>query len=181
VARRQPAKLAAMEAHYETRAEVPLKLVPGIEIPYGLSLLAFHDPHAIVQGLDSVPRDEWPNVPLVHLSFKVMVALGTYMALVGLWAGWLALRRRDLTSRRPFLWAVAIAAPCGFVATEAGWMVTELGRQPWVIYGVLKTADAVTPMPGLIVPFTAITLLYCALGAIVGWLLYRQIIRSPQA
>jgi len=181
VARRQPAKLAAMEAHYETRAGAPLKLVAGIEIPYGLSLLAFHDPHAVVQGLDSVPRDEWPNVSLVHLSFNVMVALGTYMALVGLWAGWLALRKRDLTTRRRFLWAVAIAAPCGFVATEAGWMVTELGRQPWVIYGVLKTADAVTPMPGLIVPFTVITLLYCALGAIVGWLLYRQIIRSPQA
>jgi len=181
VARRQPAKLAAMEAHYETRAGAPLKLVAGIEIPYGLSLLAFHDPHAVVQGLDSVPRDEWPNVSLVHLSFNVMVALGTYMAIVGLWAGWLALRKRDLTTRRRFLWAVAIAAPCGFVATEAGWMVTELGRQPWVIYGVLKTADAVTPMPGLIVPFTVITLLYCALGAIVGWLLYRQIIRSPQA
>jgi cytochrome d ubiquinol oxidase subunit I len=180
VARRQPAKLAAMEAHYETRAGVPLKLVPGIEIPYGLSLLAFHDPHAVVQGLDSVPRDEWPNVPLVHLSFKVMVALGTYMALVGVWAGWLLLRRRDLTVRRRFLWAVAIAGPCGFIATEAGWMVTELGRQPWVIYGVLKTADAVTPMPGLIVPFTVITLLYCALGVIVGVVLYRQIIRSPQ-
>jgi len=180
VARRQPAKLAAMEAHYETRADAPLKVGPGIEIPYALSLLAFHDPHAVVQGLDSVPRDEWPNVPLVHLSFNVMVALGIYMAIVGLWAGWLAVRKRDLASRRPFLWAVAIAAPCGFVAIEAGWMVTELGRQPWVIYGVLKTADAVTPMPGLVVPFTAITLLYCGLGAIVAWLLYHQIIRSPQ-
>lgn len=180
VARRQPAKLAAMESHYETRAGAPLKLGLGIEIPYGLSLLAFHDPHAVVQGLDSVPREDWPNVPLVHLSFNVMVALGTYMALVALWAGWLALRRRDLTTRRAFLWAVAIAAPCGFIATEAGWMVTELGRQPWIIFGVLRTADAVTPMPGLIVPFTAITLLYCALGAIVGWLLYREIIRSRE-
>jgi len=180
VAQRQPAKLAAMEAHYETRAGAPLKVGLGIEIPYGLSLLAFHDPHAVVQGLDSVPREDWPNVPLVHLSFNVMVALGTYMALVALWAGWLALRKRDLPSRRPFLWAVAIAAPCGFIATEAGWMVTELGRQPWIIFGVLRTADAVTPMPGLVVPFTAITLLYCALGAIVGWLLSRQIIRSRE-
>ena len=180
VAQRQPAKLAAMESHYETRAGAPLKVGLGIEIPYGLSLLAFHDPHAVVQGLDSVPREDWPNVPLVHLSFNVMVALGTYMALVALWAGWLALRKRDLPSRRPFLWAVAIAAPCGFIATEAGWMVTELGRQPWIIFGVLRTADAVTPMPGLVVPFTAITLLYCALGAIVGWLLYRQIIQSRE-
>jgi cytochrome d ubiquinol oxidase subunit I len=180
VARQQPVKLAAMEALYETRAGAPLTFGPGIEIPYGLSLLAFHDPHAVVTGLDSVPRDEWPNVALVHLSFDVMVALGTYMALVGLWAGWLALRRRDLATRRRFLWAVAIAAPCGFIAIEAGWMVTELGRQPWVIFGVLRTADAVTPMPGLIVPFTAITLLYCALGVIVAWLLSRQIVRSPQ-
>src|SRR5882762_1164950 len=179
VARRQPVKLAAAEALYETRAGAPIKVGPGIEIPYALSLLAFHDPHAVVLGLDSVPRDEWPNVPLVHLSFDVMVALGTYMALVGLWAAWLALRKRDLTTRRRFLRAVAIAAPCGFIAIEAGWMVTELGRQPWVIFGVLKTADAVTPMPGLIVPFTAITLLYCGLAVIVGSLLYRQIVRSP--
>jgi cytochrome d ubiquinol oxidase subunit I len=168
-----------MEALYETRAGAPLKVGFGIEIPGALSLLAFRDPHAVVRGLDAVPRDEWPNVPLVHLSFQVMVALGSYLALVGLWAGWLAWRRKDLTTRRRFLWAVAIATPCGFIATEAGWMATELGRQPWVIVGVLKTADAVTPMPGLVVPFTAFTLLYCVLGAIVAWLLYRQIVRSP--
>jgi len=181
VARRQPVKLAAMESVYKTQAGAPFKVLPGVEIPYALSLLAFHDPTAVVQGLDSVPRDEWPNVGLVHSSFTVMVALGTYMAVVSLWAAWLALRKRDLASRRRFLWALVIAAPCGFIATEAGWMVTELGRQPWTIYGILKTADAVTPMPGLIVPFLAITLLYCVLGAIVGWLLYRQISRSPQA
>ena len=180
VARRQPVKLAAMEALYETRAGAPITIGPGVRIPYGLSLLAFHDPHAVVQGLDAVPREEWPNVALVHLSFNVMVALGTFMAVVGLWAGWLALRKRDFAARRRFLWAVALAAPCGFLAVEAGWMVTELGRQPWVIYGVLKTADAVTPMPGLIVPFTAITVLYCALAVIVTKLLTRQIVRSPQ-
>jgi cytochrome d ubiquinol oxidase subunit I len=181
VARHQPVKLAAMEALYETRAGAPLKIGFGVEIPYALSLLAFHDPQAVVRGLDAVPRDEWPNVPLVHLSFQVMVALGSYLALVGLWAGWLAWRRADLTARRRFLWAVAIATPCGFLATEAGWMATELGRQPWVIVGVLRTADAVTPMPGLVVPFTVFTLLYCVLGAIVAWLLYRQIVRSPHA
>jgi cytochrome d ubiquinol oxidase subunit I len=140
-------------------------------------LLAFHDPHAVVKGLDATPRDEWPNVPLVHLSFQVMVALGTYLALVGLWAGWLAWRKRDATAQRRFLWAVAIATPCGFIATEAGWMATELGRQPWVIFGVLKTAHAVTPMPGLVVTFTVFTLLYCVLGAVVTWLLYRQIVQ----
>jgi cytochrome d ubiquinol oxidase subunit I len=180
VARQQPVKLAAMEALYETRAGAPINFGPGIKIPYALSLLAFHDPHAVVQGLDAVPRDEWPNVSLVHLSFDVMVALGTYMALIGLWAGWLALRKRDIAMRRRFLWALAIAAPCGFLAVEAGWMVTELGRQPWVIFGVLKTADAVTPMPGLVVPFTVVTLLYCALGVIVAKVLARQIVRSPR-
>jgi cytochrome d ubiquinol oxidase subunit I len=89
----------------------------------------------------------------------------------------LALRKRDLTQRRRVLWALAIATPCGFIATEAGWMVTELGRQPWTIYGILKTADAVTPMPGLIVPFTAISLVYIALAALVARLLYRQIVQ----
>ncbi|HEY6090996.1 MAG TPA: cytochrome ubiquinol oxidase subunit I [Gemmatimonadales bacterium] len=179
VARRQPVKLAAMEALYATRAGAPLTFGP-VTVPRGLSLLAFHDPNATVQGLDAVPRDDWPNVRLVHLSFGVMVALGSYMALVGLWAGWLALRRRDLTTQRPFLWAVALATPFGFLAIEAGWMVTELGRQPWVIWGVLRTRDAVTPMPGLVVPFLTITILYCALAAIVGVVLYRQIIRSPR-
>src|SRR6266704_294477 len=75
--------------------------------------------------------------------------------------------------------AIALATPMGFIAVEAGWMVTELGRQPWVIYGVLRTRDAVTPMPGLIVPFLTFTLLYCCLGVIVCWLLYRQILRGP--
>jgi cytochrome d ubiquinol oxidase subunit I len=179
VARRQPVKLAAMEALYETQAGAPLRFGTGrgIEIPYALSLLAFHDPHAVVQGLDQVPRDEWPNVTLVHLSFDVMIALGTYLAIVGLWAGWLALRKRDLAARRRFLWAVALATPCGFMATEAGWMVTELGRQPWTIYGILRTADAVTPMPGLMVPFTLVTLVYITLALIVTRLLYRQIVQ----
>src|SRR5213596_3693875 len=166
VARHQPTKLAAAEALFETT--------------YGLSLLAFHDPRAEVKGLDVVPRDEWPNVPIVHFAFQLMVALGTYMALVALWAGWRGWRGKDLAHDRLLMRALALATPMGFIATEAGWVVTEVGRQPWVIYGVLKTADAVTPMPGLIVPFLTFTLLYCFLGAIVSWLLYRQIIRSPR-
>jgi cytochrome d ubiquinol oxidase subunit I len=169
IAAHQPVKLAAAEALFRTQAAAP----------YGLSLLAFHDPHAVVKGLDLVPESEWPNVPAVHLSFQVMVAVGTYLALVALWTGWLAWRRADLAHHRWLLRAIALATPLGFVAVEAGWMVTELGRQPWVIYGVLKTGDAVTPMPGLVVPFVTFTLLYCFLGVIVVWLLYRHIIRSP--
>jgi cytochrome d ubiquinol oxidase subunit I len=151
----------------------------AVEVPYGLSLLAFHDPRAVVKGLDLASPDDWPNVPAVHLSFQLMVALGTYLAVVGLWVGWLAWRRVDLAHQRWLMRAVTLATPLGFLAVEAGWMVTELGRQPWVIYGVLRTRDAVTPMPGLVVPFVVFTLLYCFLGVIVVWLLYRQILRSP--
>ena len=192
VARHQPAKLAAMESHFETAAGVPL-LIGGwpdmekrevryaIKIPYGLSLLAFHDPKAEVKGLDQFPREDWPNVPIVHTAFQIMVALGTYLALVSLWICWMALRRRDLAANRLLLWCIGAAAPMGFIAIEAGWTVTEVGRQPWTVYGILRTADAVTPMPGLIVPFILFTLLYCFLGIVVVWLLYRQIIRSPQS
>ena len=190
VAAHQPVKLAAAEALFRTQTGAPLTLGGwpdvargetrfAITIPYALSLLAFHDPHARVQGLDAVPLDLWPNVRLVHFSFDLMVALGTYLALVALWVGWLAWRRADFAHNRWLMRALALATPLGFIAVEAGWMVTELGRQPWVIYGVLKTADAVTPMPGLMVPFLTFTLLYCFLGVIVAWLLYRHIIRSP--
>ncbi len=191
VARLQPAKLAAMEAHFETSTRAPL-LVGGwpdmetgetryaIRIPGGLSFLAFGDFDAEVKGLRDFPRDEWPYVPIVHTAFQIMVALGTYLALVSLWAGWVAWRRREVSDERRLLVAIALAAPMGFIAIEAGWTVTEVGRQPWIIYGVMRTADAVTPMPGLVYPFAVFTVLYCFLGVIVGWLLYRQIIRSPR-
>ena len=133
----------------------------------------------MVKGLNEFPRRDWPNIPIVHAAFQIMVVLGTYLALVSLWAGWLRLRRSDLGGNRPLLWAVTVGAPLGFIAIEAGWTVTEVGRQPWIISGVLRTADAVTPMPGLVVPFLLFTVLYFFLGGIVAWLLYRQIIRSP--
>ncbi|HJR17268.1 MAG TPA: cytochrome ubiquinol oxidase subunit I [Gemmatimonadales bacterium] len=192
VAARQPVKLAAMEAHFETTAGAPLSIggLPdmatgqtryAIKIPYGLSLLAFHDPNAVVRGLQDFPREDWPNVTIVHIAFQIMVALGTYLALLSVWIAWRAFRRKDLCSSPWLLRAIALAAPMGFIAIEAGWTVTEVGRQPWVIQGVLRTADAVTPMPGLVVPFLLFTLLYCFLGVIVVWLLYRQIIRSPKS
>src|SRR5207244_12278977 len=116
--------------------------------------------------------------PAVYVSFRVKVAVGTYLALVALWAAWHAWRRADLAHNRWLLRAVALATPMGFVAVEAGWMVPELGRQPWVIYGVLKARDAVAPMPGLVVPFVTFTLLYCFLGLIAGWLRSRTFSRS---
>ncbi len=191
VAEYQPAKLAALESHFETGTRVPLVIGgwPDMEaretryalkIPGGLSFLAFHDIDAEVTGLDQFPREDWPNVPIVHTAFQLMVGLGTFMALIAVWAGVLALRRRDLCSNVWLLRALSLAAPMGFIAIEAGWTVTEVGRQPWILYGVLRTAEAVTPMPGLIVPFLGFTALYCLLGVIVAWLLYRQIIRSPR-
>jgi cytochrome bd ubiquinol oxidase subunit I len=190
VAEYQPAKLAAMESLFETRRGAPLLIggLPdierrevrfGIEIPYGLSLMAYHDPHAEVKGLDQVPREDWPHVTIVHLAFQTMVGLGSYMALLALWVAITALRRREISQNRTLLKAIMLAGPMGFLAIEAGWVVTEVGRQPWIITGVLKTAEAVTPMPGLIVTFTLITLLYLFLGSIVAWMLYSQIIRSP--
>ena len=132
-----------------------------------------------MKGLAAFPRENWPPVAVVHVAFQIMVALGTLMAAVSLWAAWLAWRKRTLAEERWLLRALVAAAPMGFVAIEAGWTVTEVGRQPWIIYGVMRTAEAVTPMPGLVVPFVTFTLLYVFLGVIVVWLLYRQILSTP--
>jgi cytochrome bd ubiquinol oxidase subunit I len=191
VARYQPTKLAAMEGQFTTEAAAPLRIGGwpdenarrtrwAIEIPGALSFLAYGSPRATVKGLEAFPRADWPPVAITHLSFQVMVALGTYLALVGVIVAWLALRKRDLVEHRWLMRAVIVGAPFGFIAVEAGWIVTEIGRQPWIIYNVLRTADAVTPMPGLIVPFLLFTLLYVFLGVIVAWLLYRQVLRSPR-
>ncbi len=178
VATTQPVKLAALEGQWETVRGAPLRVGGwpdaareetrwALEIPHGLSLLAYHDPDARVQGLRDVARADRPPVAVVHLAFQVMVALGSAMALVALAAGWAALRRGQVHERRWLLLALAVVAPFGYLATEAGWIVTEVGRQPWVVQGLMRTEDAVTPMPGLIVPMLLFTLLYLFLGAIV--------------
>ncbi len=184
VAEKQPAKLAAMEAHFETRACAPLLLggIPdetagevrfGLEIPCGLSLLVARDPDAVVTGLNDIPEDERPPVLPVHLAFQVMVGIGTFLAGLSLWAGWRLLRRRPLQASRPLLLALVAAGPLAFLAMQAGWVVTEVGRQPWIIYGVMRTAEAVTPVPGLVVPFTLFTALYVFLSVLVVVLLIR--------
>src|SRR5262245_47961004 len=191
LARYQPVKLAAMEGHFKTEAGAPLRIggIPdvdsattpySIEIPRGLSLLAFHDPKAVVKGLQDFPRDYWPPVAVVHIAFQVMVVAGSIMALVALWAAYLAWRRKALPDSRRFLRAVVAASPLGFIAIEAGWTVTEVGRQPWIIQGVMRTARAVTPMPGLKIPFITFTLIYIFLAAVVVWLLFRQVAESPR-
>jgi cytochrome d ubiquinol oxidase subunit I len=192
VASRQPVKFAAMEGHFRTRAGAPLTIggLPdeatmetrfGLEVPRGLSLLAHHDPDAVVVGLDRFPRADWPNVRAVHLGFQAMVGCG--FALLGLsaWAAALAWRRRGLPDSRGFLRAAVAAAPLGFVAIEAGWLVTEMGRQPWIIQGVMRTADAVTPMPGLVVPFATFTAVYVVLSVILVALLRRGFMETDPA
>jgi cytochrome bd ubiquinol oxidase subunit I len=191
LARYQPVKLAAMEGQFRTEQGAPLRIggMPdeksattphAIEIPYGLSLLAFRDPNAVVKGLEDFPRDVWPPVAIVHVAFQVMVAAGTAMALVALLGAYLAWRRKSLPDSRWYLRAVVAVSPLGFIAIEAGWTVTEVGRQPWIIHGVMRTAQALTPMPGLRVPFVTFTLIYIFLAAVVVWLLIRQVAESPR-
>jgi len=167
VARWQPVKLAAMESLLDTQRGAPLHLV-GIEIPRALSLLAFRDPDAEVQGLAAFPRDVWPPIAPVHVAFQLMVILGTLMALVCAWAAVTTLRRREIADHRRLLAALALLTPAGFIATEAGWVVTEVGRQPWIIGGIMRTGEAVTPMPGLAVPMIVFTLIYLGLAAVVA-------------
>jgi cytochrome d ubiquinol oxidase subunit I len=200
VARNQPEKLAALEGQFHTQTAAPLRIggLPdmasrttryALEIPYGLSLLAFHDPHARVQGLLDFPVADWPAVPVIHVCFQVMVACGLLMVGVALLALLLHYRHYRRVRRRPtgsapadaapwprwFLWLVVLASPAGFLAIETGWAVTELGRQPWIIYGVLRTAQAVTPMPELWAPLLTFTILYLFLAVVVIILLRRQV------
>ena len=190
VAVHQPAKLAAFEAHFHTQAGSPFYLggLPDSEtrtVPYslaisnGLSLLVHHDPNAVVIGLDHFPRDQWPPVPLVHVAFQLMVGSGFALMGVALWSIWRRWRYAAPFRSRAFLWSLVAVSPLGFFAIEAGWVVTEVGRQPWIIGGVMRTADAVTPMPGLIVTFTMFTLVYLALGAVVVWLIGRHVAAIP--
>lgn len=186
-AREQPLKLAAMESHFETERGAPLIIggIPdvqnetvhwAIEIPYGLSLLAFHDPNAEVRGLNDFPRDEWPPVLIVHFAFQIMVGIGTGLALVSLFCFW-----RLWQGKEQPLGLLVLTSPLGLVALEAGWVVTECGRQPWIIYGYMRTAEAVTPVPNLIVPFITFTLLYLGLAITTLSLLGAHVVRSPRA
>ncbi len=189
VAKLEPPKLAAMEAHYKTASGVPLliggipdsatgKVHYAIEIPFGLSLLIGDNPATKVVGLEDFPRDQWPNVDLVHWSFDIMVGAGSAMLAVAAWVSWSWWRTRRLPDNKWVLRALVCSAPLGFIAVETGWFVTELGRQPWIIYGVMRTSAAVTPMPGLVVPFTTFTTVYLLLAVIVIFLLRRQFMET---
>ncbi len=175
VAQRQPEKLAAFEAHFHTETRAPLwlggwpleeesRVVGGIAIPGGLSFLAFGDLEAEVKGLNDFPPDERPPVLVTHLAFQLMVGIGTMLAALSLAYGLARWRRVELLSRRWILRLLVLLTPAGFLALEAGWVVTEVGRQPWIIYRVLRTADAVTPVPGMGWTLAGVVVLYTILG-----------------
>lgn len=197
LAHHQPHKLAALEGQFKTEKAAPLRIggLPdertqetpyALEIPYALSLLAFHDPQAEVKGLEEWPKTDWPPVAVVHIAFQIMVGCGTAMAAILLLAAllaWLGRRRTGrwkLPDNRWFLRTLVLAAPLGFIAIEAGWTVTEVGRQPYIIQGIMRTSQAVTPVPNLTIPLYTFTLLYLFLAFIVVFLLLRQFRQSPR-
>jgi cytochrome bd ubiquinol oxidase subunit I len=178
VAERQPVKLAAFEGLEGTTEGAPFDLVGGIEIPNLLSLLAFHDPNAVVQGLDSVPEDDQPPVGIVKLSFRAMVAIGTALAALGLWFVWTWWRHGRVPGSPWFHRAVVAAGPLSVVALIAGWVTTEVGRQPWVVYEVMRTEEAVTGAGGIPVGFAALGLVYAGVIA-VAIVMLRRLGRQP--
>jgi cytochrome d ubiquinol oxidase subunit I len=177
----EPAKFAAMEALHATQRGAPLTLggLPtksgdvkyGIEIPKMLSVLAAFDPNAQVTGLDDIPAGDRPPIAATHLSFDAMVGSGSLMLLIAL--AWVVSVRRKRPLGRPLAIALAACAPLALVALEAGWFVTEFGRQPWIVHGFMRTADATTPSPNLDVRFIGFSCMYVVLAAMCWWLLVR--------
>jgi len=182
VARYQPVKLAAMEGLAITTRGAPehvlgwydgRKVVYGIRIPKLLSLLAFHSPNATVTGLDSVPAADRPPVNVVRFAFQTMVGIGTLLGLLGAVYLYVRFRRRRLPTSPWFYRAVVLAGPLSVVALIAGWIVTEVGRQPWIVYDVMRTSDAVTGAKGVPIGYGTLVLVYLVVAGVVVWLLRR--------
>jgi cytochrome bd ubiquinol oxidase subunit I len=188
----QPAKLAAMEAHWETTSEAPVYLIalPDQDqeknliqigkIPGLLSLMAHHDFSAKVTGLNDIPKDQRPPVFLTFIAFRGMIALGVYFAvlmIIGIW------RRNHLMESPVFLKIMLWSIPLPYIAIQFGWMVAEVGRQPWIIYGMMKTSDAVSPIAvsQVMTSLIAFILLYGILGAVGFYLIYRTMKKGPDS
>jgi cytochrome d ubiquinol oxidase subunit I len=190
-AKRQPAKLAAMEAYFHTQEYAPLviggipdtankKVNYGIELPGLLSFLVHDDFKTAVNGLDKIPVKDQPNVAVTHYAFQIMVGLGMIMMALGVLYLVATLKVRKWLTKTWFLKLFICATPLGFIALEAGWTVTEVGRQPWIIQDVMRTADAVTPMPGIQYSFYLFSFIYFTLSLAVIFLLQRQIKMVPE-
>jgi cytochrome d ubiquinol oxidase subunit I len=184
VANNQPVKFAALEGQFETEARAGLTIGGwpdpearetrwGVEIPAALSFLAHRDLDAEVTGLNDYSMADQPDPRPVHLGFQVMVGLGFAMLFASLWIAFTRWRQRRSELSTWQLRALVALTPAGFIAIEAGWVVTEVGRQPWIIQEVMRTEDAVTEVPGQFAAFGGFTLLYVLLSIVLVWLLLR--------
>jgi len=190
VANLQPVKLAAFEGLQQTTSgasehiggwyhEDTGEVTGGIAIPDLLSLLAYHDPNATVRGLDSVPPDERPGaINVIRFAFQAMVGIGTLLAAVGVVVLWVRWRRKRLPLSRWFYRVLVVCGPLSVVALLCGWVVTEVGRQPWVVYDVMRTEQAVTSADGIPVGYATLALVYLGLAGAVWWIL-RRLARAP--
>ncbi|MCC6539653.1 MAG: cytochrome ubiquinol oxidase subunit I [Bryobacterales bacterium] len=195
VARHQPVTLAAMEGLFDTEAGAPVAILgqPDVNkrrldnpllIPHALSMITYQRWNAEVRGLNAFPREQWPDqIPLLFYSFHVMIGLGTlFIAIMAtaafwLWRGW-------LYTARPLLWVLMLLLPFPFIANTAGWMTAELGRQPWLIYGLMRTADGASPQVSAgNTLFTLIGFMgmYLLLGVLYLFLVHREIDHGPAA
>ena len=186
VAERQPIKLAAMEAHFKTEESAAFvlggivdeekeEIKYAIKVPGVLSFLVHSDFKTPVKGLEEFPKDEWPPVAIVHYAFQIMITFGMLMmgiAIIFLIAQFF---KKDWRTKRWFYKLFMIATPFGYIALEAGWTVTEVGRQPWIIYGIMRTVDSITPMPGIQYSFYIFTFVFITLSIILVFLMNRQI------
>jgi cytochrome bd ubiquinol oxidase subunit I len=187
VAESQPTKLAALEALEETTAGADLtiggwyvdgEIRAGVTIPKLLSLLSFHDPNATVEGLDEVPADDRPPVGWVRNAFQLMVGIGTLLALLGLWFLWVRWRRHELP-RSPWFYRLVVAAgPASLVALISGWIVTEVGRQPWIVYELMRVEEAVTGAEGIPIGYATLVVVYLGLFGVALYML-RRLARTP--
>jgi cytochrome bd ubiquinol oxidase subunit I len=187
IAKTQPVKLAAIEGLYKTTKGASEHLLGwytagqvkyGIAIPKLLSLLAFHNPNATVRGLATVPADRRPPVNTVRISFQLMVLIGTALAVLGAVYLFVRFRRRRLPDSPWFYRAVVVAGPASLIALIAGWVTTEVGRQPWVVYRVMLTSEAVTGAKGIPVGYATLALVYAGVAVGVAWML-RRLARAP--
>jgi cytochrome bd ubiquinol oxidase subunit I len=189
VAASQPTKLAALEGLGRTEKGAPIHILGwyhdgevkfGVAIPKMLSVLAFHKPNARVEGLDAVPPAQRPPVNITRIAFQTMVGIGTLLALLGAIVLYVRVRRRALPEWRWFYYGLAAAGPLSVVALICGWIVTEVGRQPWVVYRVMPTSQAVTGAGGIPVGYATLWIVYLAVAAGVVWIL-RRLARAPLA
>lgn len=189
----QPAKLAAMEAHWDTNTAggAPFAVIAlpdpqaeknlfEISVPDGLSLLATHSRDGRVAGLKEFPRENRPSVPVLFLTFRIMIAIGTLLLLVMIWAFFLW-RKGRLYDDRPFLWTLLIIHPLGFFAVETGWITTEAGRQPWLVYNLMRTAEGISPIPAgnVVWSLSLFLIIFAAIGSIYSYYVMKMIQRGP--